>query len=354
MIEIDQGAKHLARPRTLQNHEPALGPDGFIGSFYKECWDIIKHRHGDQGNVCTLGSCWNLLNSAHITLIEKKDEAQAIGDYCPISVMHSIAKLLAKILTIWLANHLDKLVSRSQSTFIKGRNIHDNFQYVQGAFKHFHQAKTSMLLLKLDITKAFDNVRWEYLLELMEQLGFGQRSRDILSLIWSSTTSRIMLNGALGRPIRHYRGLHQGGPLSPMLFIFAMDPIQRMLDLTTQEGLLTPIGAETVKMRTSLYADDDVPFLRPNSSDVSNIKFLLEKFGQATGLSTNFQKSEVFPIRCDTLNISGILDDFQVRQGQLPCKYLGLPLRLGHIRREDEQILIDGVKATKVEREAIE
>jgi hypothetical protein len=76
---------------------------------------------------------------------------------------------------------------------------------------------------------------------------------------------------------------------------------------------------------------------------VSNIKFLLEKFGQATGLSTNFQKSEVFPIRCDTLNISRILGDFEVRQCQLPCKYLGLPLRLGHIRREDEQILIDRV-----------
>jgi hypothetical protein len=243
--------------------------------------------------------------------------------------MHSIAKLLAKILTIRLANHLDKLVSCSQSAFIKGRNIHDNFQYVQGAFKHFHQAKTSMLLLKLDITKAFDNVRWEYLLELMEQLGFGQRSRDILSLIWSSTTSRIMLNGAPGRPIRHYRALHQGDPLSPMLFIFAMDPIQRMLDPTTQEGLLTPIGAEPVKMRTSLYADDDVPFLCPNSSDISNIKFLLEKFRQATGLSTNFQKSEVFPIRCDPLNISGIHGDFQVRSRPTSMQIFRAAVKVG-------------------------
>jgi hypothetical protein len=60
-----------------------------------------------------------------------------------------------------------------------------------------------MLLLKLDIVKAFDSVRWEYLIELMEQLGFGQRWRDLASLIWSTTTSRIMLNGQPVRPIKH-------------------------------------------------------------------------------------------------------------------------------------------------------
>jgi retron-type reverse transcriptase len=148
-----------------------------------------------------------------------------------------------------------------QSAFIKGRSIHDNFQYVKGAANHFHNAKTPMLLLKLDIAKAFDNIRWEYLLEVMQQLGFGQRWRNMMSQIWSSTTSRIILNGVPGRPIKHAKGLRQGDPLSPMLVILAMDPLQKMLDLATQQGLLSPIGADPIKMRTSLYADDVMLFL---------------------------------------------------------------------------------------------
>jgi retron-type reverse transcriptase len=148
-----------------------------------------------------------------------------------------------------------------QSAFIKGRSIHDNFQYVKGAANHFHNAKTPMLLLKLDIAKAFDNIRWEYLLEVMQQLGFGQRWRNMMSQIWSSTTSRIILNGVPGRPIKHAKGLHQGDPLSPMLVILAMDPLQKMLDLATQQGLLSPIGTDPIKMRTSLYADDAMLFL---------------------------------------------------------------------------------------------
>jgi hypothetical protein len=82
-----------------------------------------------------------------------------------------------------------------------------------------------------------------------------------LAIIWSTTSSRIMLNGDPGKPIRHARRLRQGDPLSPMLFILAMDPLQKMLDKATQLGLLTPIGPDPIKLHTSLYADDVMLFL---------------------------------------------------------------------------------------------
>lgn len=173
-----------------------------------------------------------------------------IGDYRPISLMHSVAKILGKILANRLAPHLDTLVSHSQSAFIKGRHIQDNFQYVHGAVHHFQGSKTPMLPVKLDIAKAFDSVRWEYLLEVMEHLGFGQRWRDIISRTWATTTSHILLNGQPGTPIQHCCGLRQGDPLSPMLFILAMDPLQRLLHRATKQGLLSPIGGSPIKIRT--------------------------------------------------------------------------------------------------------
>jgi hypothetical protein len=190
-----------------------------------------------------------------------------------------------------------------------------------------------MLMLKLDITKAFDTVRWEYMLELLQQLGFDQRWWDILSLIWGTTTLRIMVNGRPGRPIKHTWGLHQGDPLSPMLFILAIDPLQKILDMATTAGLLTPIGVDPIKMRTSLYAaglltpigvglikmrtslyaDNAMLFMRPTSSDVANLRELLIHFGEAMGLHANTHKSEVFPIRCEGLDISRIVEQMQVK-----------------------------------------
>jgi hypothetical protein len=82
--------------------------------------------------------------------------------------------MVVKILANQLAPHLDQLVSHGQSMFIKGRSIYDNFQYIQGSIKHFHHFKTPMLFIKLDIVKAFDSIHWEYMIEVLEHLGFGQ------------------------------------------------------------------------------------------------------------------------------------------------------------------------------------
>jgi len=74
-----------------------------------------------------------------------------------------MAKIMGKLLANRLSPHLNNLVSHSQTVFIKGRSILDNFQYVQGAVNHFHHSKMPMLFLKLDVTKAFDSIRWDYI-----------------------------------------------------------------------------------------------------------------------------------------------------------------------------------------------
>jgi retron-type reverse transcriptase len=88
-----------------------------------------------------------------------------------------VAKLFSKLLANRLAYELNELVSRAQSAFIKRPSIQDNFLYMQNLIRALHRSKQSALFLKLDIAKAFDNVRWDYLMEVLEQYVFGSRWR---------------------------------------------------------------------------------------------------------------------------------------------------------------------------------
>lgn len=136
------------------------GPDGFIDAFFKSCWETIK------GDVVTAimrmadlrGDCMHLLNSANIVLLTKKPDAAWVGDYRPISLIHSMSKIFSKILALRLAPELGSLASNCQSAFIKKRCIHDNFLFVQNSIKALHRSHMPSLFLKLDISKAFDSV----------------------------------------------------------------------------------------------------------------------------------------------------------------------------------------------------
>ena len=163
--------------RTIQQlpSDKAPGPDGFTGCFYKSCWPIIK-----DDIMVAVSAVWSrkmgnfgTLNSAYITLLPKMEGADQPKDFRPISLVHSFAKLITKLLANRLAPKLQQIVSPNQSAFIKGRFIQDNFMLVQQTARYLHQQKQPRILLKLDISKAFDSVSWPFLLEILQQLGFG-------------------------------------------------------------------------------------------------------------------------------------------------------------------------------------
>ncbi|KAM0873017.1 hypothetical protein ACQ4PT_038342 [Festuca glaucescens] len=131
----------------------APGPDGFTGTFLKVCWQTIKEDIMSVFRAVRIGRAHGFakLNRALITLLPKKPDASTVQDYRPISLVHCIAKLIAKTMSRCLAPVLPTLVSPNQSAFIKGRAIHDNFMLVQQLAKSFHAAKTPTVLLKLDI-----------------------------------------------------------------------------------------------------------------------------------------------------------------------------------------------------------
>lgn len=216
-------------------NDKAPGPDGFTGRFFKLAWDIVKADLMEAINAfwAADGRSFAHVNGTLMVLLKKVDEPTAIKDYRPISLIHSFAKLLTKCLANRLAPFLDQLISKNQSAFIKGRSIHDNFRSVRLSCKALHAGRARCVLLKIDIAKAFDTVAWPFLIEIMEFMGFGQRWRDWLSILLGTANTKIMLNGRPGRRICHARGLRQGDPLSPMLFLLAMEVINRAIHGST-------------------------------------------------------------------------------------------------------------------------
>jgi hypothetical protein len=124
------------------------------------------------------------------------------------------------------------------------------------------------LLFKLDIKKAFDSVRWDYLIDLLHHLGFPVRFRGWVSALLSSASSRVLLNGTIGDPIRHGRGLRQGDPSPPLLFVLAINPLHHILQKAMMQGKLQPLHGNTTTLRASLYADDPTVFIKPTKEDV--------------------------------------------------------------------------------------
>jgi hypothetical protein len=236
---------------------------------------------------------------------------------------------------------MNTIISRSQSAFIKTRSIHDNYLYVRNYARRLHKAKTSALLLKLDIKKAFDSVRWDYLVDLLQRLGFPPRFRNWLVAILHSASSRVLLNGVPGSPLAHGQGLRQGDPLSPLLFVLAIDPLQAILTKATDNGDLHRLRGRATTMRTSLYADDAVIFMVPKREDMEMLSRILKDFGEVTGLVTNVNKSMVVPIRCSEINIDEVLHGFPATRSSFPITYLGLPLSVHRLRSGHFQYIVD-------------
>jgi len=141
----------------------------------------------------------------------------------------------------------------------------------------------------------------------------------------------------------HQRGLRQGDPLSPMLFILVMDVLNCLIEKASNEGLLQPLAARNIHHRVSLYTDDMVLFLRPVATDLQMAEDLLQLFGSTTGLKTNIQKSSVLPIHCSEEDMTIVQAHLPCEVQEFPCKYLGLPLSLRKLTQVQLQQLIDKI-----------
>jgi hypothetical protein len=128
-------------------------------------------------NHVYLGHCQNLrhMNSSIMILLPKNEDPLDIKDFRPVSLVHGFSKIFTKPLAMRLAPLLPKLISHAQSAFIACRSIHENFKLVRNTARYLHRKKEAAALLKIDISKTFDSLSWEFLLEVLRCRGFGTR-----------------------------------------------------------------------------------------------------------------------------------------------------------------------------------
>lgn len=180
-------------------------------------------------------------------------------------------------------------------------------------------------------------------MDLLQHLRFPVRFRDWVSALLSTATSRVLINGVLGDPLKHGRGLCQGDPLSPLLFVLAIDPLHHLLSKATAQGHLHSLCGRAPTVRASLYADDPAIFVKPTKEDVQFLAATLASFGEVTGLVNNCAKSLVAPIQCDGINLDNVLHAFPAVRSSFPMRYLGLPLSVKRLKRIHFQHLEDKI-----------
>jgi hypothetical protein len=197
----------------------------------------------------------------------------------------------------------------------------------------------------LDFAKAFDTVEHSSMLSVMKHMGFPEKWLHWISMILSTGYSSILLNGVPGKQFLCKRGVRQGDPLSPLLFVLAAELLQYVVNDACSNGhLIIPIPQPNNDFPIIQYADDTILLMQADEAQLLCLKEILEKFADSTGLKVNFGKSHIVPINVPEEKMATLASAFGCQIGSLPFTYLGLPMGITKPRFQDLTPIMDRIE----------
>jgi hypothetical protein len=305
------------------------GPDGFNFAFIKEFWDIMKHEVRVMFDQFAGNDCFpKCLLSYFLTLIPKVKSPQDLGDFRPISLLGCWYKILAKVLATRLASVIGNLIPKTQSAFTKGRQLVEGVVVVNEVIDYAKKSGKQCVILKVDFEKAYDSVEWGFLDYMLIRFGFSQKWRNWMKACIGAGCLSVLVNGCPTEEIHIMRGLKQGDPLAPLLFLVVAEGLGGLMRSSVGCSRFQPFLVGNNDMAVSLlqYADDTLCIGEATVENLWTLKAVLRGYEMSSGLKVNFYKSCVMGVNVSEEFLAMASNFLNCRVGTIPFKYLGLPV----------------------------
>nr|GFB35118.1 RNA-directed DNA polymerase, eukaryota [Tanacetum cinerariifolium] len=219
---------------------------------------------------------------------------------------------------------ISDLVSDVQTAFLPNREILDGPFIINELIARCHHKKQQAMIFKVDFAKAYDSVRWDYLDAILNSFGFGSKWRSWIRGSLHSSMASILVNGSPTSEFQFYRGLKQGDPLAPYLFILVMESLHLSFSRVVEEGTFTGIKIDSsITLSHLFYADDAIFIGKWSQGNLNCIAHMLRCFSLLSGLSINLQKIQLLGVGVPDSNVIKAASLIGCSILRTPFKYLG-------------------------------
>eukprot|EP00253_Pinus_taeda_P025007 PITA_25007 len=334
----------LHRILKVFSKDKCPSPDGWTIEFFLHFFDLIKHDLIQMIEDSRITGCIHPhTSSTLIALIPKKRDADSFSDYRPISLCNISFKIISKIIAERIKGSLATHLSKDQHAFLKGRNILDAVASTQECIYSMFSRCIDGVVLKIDLQKAYDCIGWGFIRCLLAKIGLRAEMISWIMACIEGVNYAININGIPSPYFSAERGLRQGCPLAPIIFVLAMNTLSLHINKAVNEQRCIPIRiSRHITLSQNLFVDDVLLCAMLHRSSWVCLFDILNNFQKATGLIINKLKSILYYNGADTELIYNIVDMFGVHAYliQSGITYLGFHLKTHKYSATDWEWLI--------------
>lgn len=290
----------LEAPIRGFQRDKSSGLDGCSIEFYLAFFDLLGQDILKVINHCRLSiKIPTAIKSTFIALIPKSDKPTSFNDFRPILLCNCLYKIMAKILANRLKPILSAHISPKLFAFLQQRQIHEAIRTAQELLHSVQSKNLKGVILKVDLSKAFNRASLLYICMLLTHLGFPYMFIKWIMSCISDVPYSVLLNATPTPFFTAKKGLRRGCPLSPLLFLLIMEGLSRLIGAEHRRGRITGIKImENCSLTHLLFVDDVLIFLNGSMVDTSALQNVFDLFQKATGMIINVHKSTLTAIGC--------------------------------------------------------